>query len=81
MTIDSVYPAPRSIPDELPEPAIKFLKQAEASRSIPDGAAMLACSAVDAMLKEKGLTVGSVPSEKLMRFSNLTQAYLVFRLI
>lgn len=58
--IECLYPEVKEIPNELPERAKKFLEQAFSSLNAPDGAAMLAGSAVDSMLKEKGLKEGSV---------------------
>lgn len=54
------------IPDDeievggLPDRAARYLSQAIGSMFAPDGAVMLAGSAVDALLKEKGYTAGSV---------------------
>ena len=45
---------------DLPDRARPYLQQAIDSQQAPDGAAMLAASAVDAMLKKKGLTDGSL---------------------
>ncbi|MCW2337397.1 hypothetical protein M2337_001630 [Sphingobium sp. B2D3A] len=56
----------RMIPDggievgELPDKVARYLKQAVSTQFAPDGAVMLAGSAVDAMLKEKGYDKGSV---------------------
>ena len=49
-----------SIDDAIPERAAKYLIQAVESIHSPDGAAMLCGSAVDAMLKHKNLTSGSL---------------------
>jgi hypothetical protein len=48
--------------DDWPERAQIYMTQAVESLSAPDGAVMLAGSAVDAMLKDKGFTEGSVYS-------------------
>lgn len=56
----NVYPSIESVDKELPERARHYLQQAIGSLHAPDGAAMLAGSAVDAMLKKKGLKSGSV---------------------
>jgi hypothetical protein len=45
---------------DIPTRAATYLRQASESLSAPDGAVMLAGSAVDAMLKAKGLAGGSV---------------------
>lgn len=55
-----IFPQPKQVSSEIPEPAHKFLKQALISLAAPDGAIMLAASAVDAMLKKKGLVEGSL---------------------
>jgi hypothetical protein len=47
---------------ELPERPRTFLSQAKESLHAPAGAVMLAASAVDAMLKQRGLTEGSLYS-------------------
>ena len=58
----SLYPGVQSVDEELPDKAKTYLKQAISTLHAPDGAAMLAGSAVDAMLKAKGLEKGSVYS-------------------
>lgn len=60
MRPDIVLPKPLAVSSELPERAKRYLEQASGSLYAPDGAVMLAGSAVDAMLKEKGLVNGSV---------------------
>ena len=62
LEIEAVYPEVPTVAEELPERARVYLEQAVESVHAPDGAAMLAGSAVDAMLKDKGLTEGSVNS-------------------
>ncbi|WP_250158170.1 DUF4145 domain-containing protein [Vibrio alginolyticus] len=52
----------RSISDDIPETAKAYLQQASESLHAPAGAVMLSASAVDAMLKSKGLTNGSLYS-------------------
>lgn len=56
----NTFPATVSVDEDIPIKARTFLNQAVASVHAPDGAAMLAGSAVDAMLKEKNLTEGSL---------------------
>ena len=46
--------------DDIPERGRVFLRQAIDSTRSPSGAVMLAASAVDALLKAKGLKVGSL---------------------
>jgi hypothetical protein len=58
----ALYPSIETVDVELPQKARTYLRQAIASLHAPDGAAMLAGSAVDAMLKAKGLESGSVYS-------------------
>jgi Domain of unknown function (DUF4145) len=59
--VSEIYPQDETeLSDDIPERARTFLKQAIESKSAPSGAVMLAASAVDAMLKEKGLKDGSL---------------------
>ena len=58
----AVYPQPQQITGELPDTARSYLKQAMLSRQAPSGAVMLSASAVDAMLKARGLKEGSLSS-------------------
>lgn len=60
VAIVGLYPSPRSVSDDVPDRAKTYLSQAIASLNAPDGACMLAASAVDAMLKAKGFTEGSL---------------------
>ena len=64
MAVDllAIYPSVETVPKELPPTARNYLEQAIGTLHAPDGAAMLAGSAVDAMLKKKELTEGSVYS-------------------
>ena len=55
-----MWPSPRTVHDSIPERARAFLEQAIASIHAPAGAVMLTASAVDSMLKEKGLKTGSL---------------------
>lgn len=55
-----VFPESGDVSEELPEPARSYLSQALDSRHAPAGAVMLAASAIDAMLKSKGLRDGSL---------------------
>lgn len=56
------FPATRSVADDLPERPRSYLQQALESLHAPAGAVMLAASAVDSMLKEKGFEKGSLYS-------------------
>lgn len=56
----TLYPSPKELDPDLPERVRTYLMQATESLHAPDGAAMLAGAAVDAMLKEKGFENGSV---------------------
>ena len=49
-----------TVPDVVPERAKNYLRQAVDSLHAPSGAVMLAASAVDAMLKNKGYKDGSL---------------------
>lgn len=56
----AIYPKPVQVHDDIPEPARRFLQQAHDTLNAPDAAAMVAGSAVDAMLKKLGFSEGSV---------------------
>ena len=58
--IERLYPEARSAASEIPEPARKYLQQALETVHAPDAAAIMAGSAVNAMLKHFGLVEGSV---------------------
>ena len=59
-SIVEIWPSPRTVDGSVPERAKSFLEQAITSISAPAGAVMLTASAVDSMLKEKGLKAGSL---------------------
>jgi hypothetical protein len=54
------FPQSASVDDDIPERPKTFLRQAQESLHAPAGAVMLAASAVDAMLKQRGYTDGSL---------------------
>ena len=56
--VTAIYPELPTVNEDLPPSAKRYLEQALESVHSPDGAAMLAGSAVDAMLKDKGYTKG-----------------------
>jgi Domain of unknown function (DUF4145) len=58
--IETLYPSVRIAAAEIPDPARRFLQQAMETLNAPDAAAVMAGSAVDAMLKHFKLTEGSV---------------------
>ena len=58
--IQEHFPRAPSVAQELPERPRTFLSQAQESIHAPAGAVMLAASAVDSMLKHRGLTEGSL---------------------
>jgi len=58
--VQAIYPSPLEVDEMLPERARQYLEQAINSINAPAGAVMLAASAVDAMLKAKGLKEGSL---------------------
>lgn len=60
LLIAKSFPQLEKAAEELPALALKFLQQALESKHAPDGALMLAASAIDAMLKDKGYTNGSL---------------------
>jgi hypothetical protein len=61
-TVAELYPPVRETDTTIPERARAYLNQALQSVHAPAGAVMLAASAVDAMLKEKGYSTGSLYS-------------------
>jgi hypothetical protein len=58
--IVEVIPAPKEAHVDIPEPARRYLQQAYETLHAPDAAAVMAGSAVDAMLKQKGYADGSL---------------------
>lgn len=56
----AIYPTPRTVDEDLPEIAKRFLQQAQDTLHAPDAAAVMAGSSVDAMLKHLGFEDGSV---------------------
>jgi hypothetical protein len=70
-----VFPAIRTAHDDIPEIARTFLQQALDTLHAPDAAAVMAGSAVDAMLKELGYISGSVYSriDQALKDNRLTQ--------
>ena len=58
--IDGVYPSAQSVDQDVPARARGYLEQAIATQHAPAAAVMVAASAVDAMLKNKGLTDGTL---------------------
>lgn len=58
--VDKIFPQNTQVDDAIPSPARDYLQQAIDSLHAPAGAVMLAASAVDAMLKGKGLREGSL---------------------
>jgi hypothetical protein len=59
-TVEDIFPGLRSVDDVVPPVAARYLQQAYESLHAPDAAAVMAGSAVDAMLKEKKYTEGSL---------------------
>jgi hypothetical protein len=62
MEIRQLYPAPITVDASLPPDAQRYLKQAIETKFAPDAAVVMAASAVDAMLKAKGYSSGSLYS-------------------
>ena len=60
LDIETSYPPTDTVDAALPEKARTYLQQAMESLHAPDGAAMLIAAAVDAMLKAKNLTEGTL---------------------
>jgi hypothetical protein len=57
-----IFPDAKVAHEDIPEPARTFLQQAYETLHAPDAAAMVAGSAVDAMLKAHGLAAGTLYS-------------------
>ena len=60
--VEAVFPQQGELSDAIPAAARRYLQQAQDSIHAPDGAVMLAASAVDAMLKSKGYDAGRLYS-------------------
>ena len=60
ISVEATYPQIPGIDDNIPNKALKLLKQAQNSFHAPAGLIMLCASAVDAMLKEKDYVDGSL---------------------
>ncbi len=60
--VQAYYPSASTVDDAIPDRARAYLQQAHESLHVPAGAVMLAASAVDAMLKARGLISGSLYS-------------------
>jgi hypothetical protein len=60
--VEEIFPNPPEAHEDIPEPARRFLQQAMETLHAPDAAAVMAGSAVDAMLKHLKLTEGSLYS-------------------
>ena len=73
MQISQYWPESPTVSDSVPERARQFLSQALVSLHAPSGAVMLTASAVDSMLKEKGLKDGSLSS----RIKNAAETHLI----
>lgn len=73
--VDQIFPPSKSAHVDIPEPAKTFLQQAYDTLHAPDAAAVMAGSAVDAMLKQRGLVDGSLYSriDKALEDHILTQ--------
>jgi len=71
--VEGTLPQQDELSDEIPLTARKYLHQAQESLHAPDGAVMLAASAVDAMLKAKEFRNGSLYS----RIKLATDAHLI----
>ena len=55
-----IIPAPKSLDKNLPQPVAHYLGQAQESVASPSASIVMSASAIDAMLKEKGLKEGSL---------------------
>lgn len=70
-----IFPSSREVERDIPDRAKSYLQQAIASIHAPAGAVMLAASSVDAMLKTKGYSDGSLYKriEKAVEDNLITQ--------
>jgi hypothetical protein len=70
-----IYPQPRTVSAQVPPVAKRFLEQAFQTLAAPDAAAVMAGSAVDAMLKHLGYEQGTLYSriDKALEDGLLTQ--------
>ena len=73
-SVTEIFPSSPEVSEDIPSRAKSYLEQAIASIHAPAGAVMLSASAVDALLKEKGYTEGSLYSriEKAVEDNLLT---------
>ena len=71
--VEEIYPKPIEVDEEVPGTARSYLTQAIQSMHAPAGAVMLAASSVDAMLKAKGYTDGSLYA----RINAASEAHLI----
>lgn len=60
--IQKIYPAISRAAEEIPDLPQKYLQQAIEPQHAPDGAVMLAASAIDSMLKDQGYKEGALYS-------------------
>ena len=60
--IDEIFPSPRILDPSIPLKASEFIRQALDSIHAPAASIMVACSALDEILKQKGLTDGNLYS-------------------
>ncbi len=71
--VKELYPSEIEVSDSIPNKAKAFLNQAIDSLHAPSGAIMLAASAIDAMLKEKGYKKGNL----YPRINKATEDHLI----
>ncbi len=60
--IDKIYPFPKILDPVIPEKALSFLQQAMETLNAPAASIMVSASAIDEMLKERGLKEGKLYS-------------------
>jgi hypothetical protein len=56
----NIWPAPNGFSDDIPDEPLDYLKQAAETISSPRASVVMSAGAVDSMLKERGLTEGSL---------------------
>jgi hypothetical protein len=71
--VQKIYPKPQTVDERVPDKPREYLLQAIDSKHAPAGSIMLCASSIDAMLKEKGYTEGSLNS----RINKMAEDHLI----
>lgn len=62
ISVEAIFPRPKSVHDSIEGPAAKFLSQALDTLHAPDACVLMCAASIDAMLKEKDLVKGNLHS-------------------